>query len=186
MPYEVYVRLEFTTPCLGNERNDDPDPNRMMRSGSGGIIFLQSWWHGCTVAAAERFSMHQKRIRSVKWSSEVDGKVRLVDRFYYKRDGSKNIKKHEGFAALDVISVRALVPDDVPPEDFKTILSIAGEFFGISPYGWKKGYGRFNVLEVTKIYGRNTVKGKREHDGSVPNKPEDNQAAIADNDVPEA
>lgn len=186
MPYEVFIKLEFTTPCLGNERRDDPEPNRMLRSGSGGIIFLQSWWHGCTVAAAERFSMHQKRIRSVKWSSEIEGTLRLIDRFYYKRDGTKHAKPHEGFAALDNISVRALVPDDVPIEDFKTILSIAGEFFGISPYGWKKGYGRFNVKEVTKVYGRSTSKDKREHDGCVPDNTEDNRPSCSDNNVQEA
>lgn len=183
MPYEVFVRLEFTTPCLGNERNDDPEPNRMLRSGSGGLIFLQSWWHGCTAAAAERFSMHQKRIRSVKWSSEVDGTTRLIDRFYHRKDGSKHVKKHEGFDTKDTMSIRALVPDDIPLEDFKTILRIAGEFFGISPYGWKKGYGRFNVLEVSKIYGRCTAQGKGEHAGRVPDGQEDSEPPGPDNDV---
>jgi len=183
MPYEVHVKLEFATPCLGNERNDDPEPNRMIRSGSGGIIFLQSWWHGCTAAAAERFSMHQQRIRAVKWSAEVEGESTLIDRFYYKGAGTKHIKKHEGFAACATVGVRALVPDDVPLEDFKSILSIAGEFFGISPFGWKKGYGRFKVLEVEQVYGRHTTKDQGEHAGSVSDGSKDNKPLVSDNDV---
>lgn len=174
---ELQIRLEFTTPCLGNERNDDPEPNRMMRDTGGSVIFLQSWWRACIGEAADIYGKHQKRVSDIRWNPCVDGTIELHKRFYYKQ-GIKYFKEHESFLQGAVIGVKALVPDDVPVEDFHEIMSLAGTYRGISPFGWRHGYGKFIVREVTQTYGRggSITEGQGKHDGCV----SDNSATDGD------
>lgn len=165
MSYEVCIRIEFSSECLGNIRKPDPEPNLMLRDQAGTVIFNQSWWRSATKRAADVFGKHQMKIREVRWTPEVDGTIKLYDRYYFA-NGERHIKQHEAFLVGDVVGVRALVPDDIPIDDFESIMSVAGRYFGISPFGWRKGKGRFKVLEVERF--GNHVKGSRKHVGRIP------------------
>lgn len=151
--YEVYLRLQFDSACLGSTRNEvEGGPDKMLRSTDGNVVFSQTWWRTIITQGAKSFGRHQDRVKSVLWASAVDGTTRLFRRYYHLRNNQgepqKCFKDHEAFLAGDVIGVKALVPDDVPIEDIKDIMSVAGEYFGISPFGWKMGYGKFKVIEV--------------------------------------
>lgn len=145
MPYEAYLTLTFSEPCLGNDRRPDPEPNKMLKSAEGKVIFPQAWWRSITGRAATAIMKHQERIFDVLWTPEIDGTIKLHKRFYGS-DGA--FKLHEAFERGDHIGVKALIPNDIPFDDFISILRLAGEYFGISPFGWRRGYGRFSILSA--------------------------------------
>jgi len=152
--YEVYMRLQFDSPCLGSTPDDTDDTvSRMRRGPNGNVIFSQTWWRTIICQGAESYSKHQERVKSVLWTPNVDGTTKMYRRHYKlkSKDGEYNghIMDHESFLSGDIIGVKALVPDDISLEDLKDIMSLAGEYFGISPFGWKKGFGKFKVLELS-------------------------------------
>lgn len=153
--YEVYLRLRFDSPSLGSTINETAGgPDRMLRGPDGSVTFSQVWWRTIVCQGAKCFGKHQERVKAVLWSSSVDGTTKIFRRHYHLRgeDGEvrKLYKDHEAFLTGDVIGVKALVPDDIPLEDFKNIMSVSGEYFGISPFGWKKGFGKFKVVEAAR------------------------------------
>ena len=159
MPYEVDIRLSFIEPCLGNERYPDPEPNRMLRNTEGTVVFMQAWWRTVLLKAAQAYGKHQDRVKQVRWTPEIDGTVKLFTRYYFVKANNTRVqhaKAHEAFERGDVIGVRALVPDDVPLVEFREILQLAGTYFGISPFGWRRGFGKFNVVEMHRVYGNAT------------------------------
>lgn len=163
MSYEVDIRITFIEPCLGNERQPDPTPNMMRKDQNGNVTFQQVWWRTILQKAAEAYSKHQKRVKCIVWSPEVDGTVKIYKRQYKKRmtDGTLEIryKKHEAFCKGDTVGIKALLPNDISIEDFREILTIAGKYYGISPFGWRKGYGKFQVVGVERVYGRKQDSG---------------------------
>jgi hypothetical protein len=155
--YEVYIRMQFDEPCLGNERGADDDPTRMRRNSDGTVIFQQSWWCSMISKAVDGYNKHQKDVTKILWTPEIDGTTSMYKRYYTITEDGVRVRKykpHEAFNRGDIIGVKALVPDGVPLEDLKDILQLAGTYCGISPYGWSKGYGKFKVLEVSKVYNR--------------------------------
>lgn len=153
--YEVYLRLQFDSACLGSCRNEvEGGPDRMLRSADGNVIFSQTWWRTIVVQGAKCVGRHQDRVKSVLWTPSVDGTTKLFRRYYHLRNEKgvpqKLFKDHEAFLAGDIIGIKALVPDDIPMEDIRAIMAVAGEYFGISPFGWKMGYGKFKVVEAAK------------------------------------
>lgn len=155
MAYEVCIKIRFSEPCLGNERAPDPEPNRMRRNTEGEVVFAVVWWRSMVVRAAEIYSKHQKRVNGILWTPEVDGTVKLYKRYYYMTEGThrvKRFKQHEAFLDGDVIGVKALLPSGLPIGDFQEILTLAGSYLGISPYGWRRGFGKFKVESVERVY----------------------------------
>jgi hypothetical protein len=129
----------------------------MVRNADGTVVFHQVWWRTILSKAADAYSKHQKAIRSVSFSPEVDGTVKIHRRYYYCTvDGVRKhrYKEHEAFEIGDVIGLKAIVPDVIALDDFRDIFSLAGSYYGISPFGWNKGYGRFRVLECKRVYGK--------------------------------
>lgn len=154
---EFRITLEFDEPCLGNERFDDPLPNKMLYNSQKQVIFRQVWWDTLLFKAIEAFKRNPKnkdyseQIRQIMWRPEVKGEVKLYKRWYYLK-GKKEFKVHESFLPQDRIVVHALVPENLSRDEFKAILEMAGSYFGISPFGWKRGvYGKFHVISVEGV-----------------------------------
>jgi len=141
---EVAVKIKFITPCLGGIRR--PDYDRFERDGSGAVIFMASWWRRILVYGAKAFGKHQKLVRQVRMNSRIEGHVQRFKRFY----AANRWTEHEAFMTGDEIVIRAMLPNGLPPNEFRTIINLAGEYRGISPYGWQDGYGRFEVSALTQ------------------------------------
>ena len=166
--YEVYLRLRFDAPCLGSVRGEtDGSPDTMLRSPDGSVIIPQTYWRTIVCQGAKSYGKHQERVRGMLWTPSVDGTTNIFRRYYHLRSNEgankKMFKDHEAFLTGDVIGVKALVPDDVPLEDLREIMTITGEYFGISPFGWKMGYGKFKVLEAM----RTRREGQNEQDSNT-------------------
>jgi len=57
------------------------------------------------------------------------------------------IRKHEAIYPGVKIKFSAVVSDHVTQSQLTNILTTMGKFVGLSPYGYKLGYGKFNLLE---------------------------------------
>lgn len=159
--YEVYAKLTFNEPCLGNVRLPDPEPNKLARGDNGVVVFQPHWWSTAMSRAAGVCRVSKELANRVAFHPEIDGKPGMYKRFYKVRaegGASCRFKMHEAFNRGDTIGVKAAVPDELSVEEFRTLLSTVGAYFGMSPFGWRRGFGRFSVKEVGSVYGSN-----REH-----------------------
>ena len=139
---EVTATLRFITPCLGNVRRNDYD--RFERDGTGAVIFMSSWWREVLQYGTQAFGKHQGIINQVRIHARLECEVKRHKRFY----AATKHHVHEAFLKGDTIVIRAMLPTGLPTDDFKEILRLAGAYRGISPYGWKDGYGQFEPVSV--------------------------------------
>ena len=142
---EVTARLRFITPCLGQIRRNDYD--RFQRDASGAVIFMNSWWRQLLQYGARAFGKHQTLVMEIRVHPRVVGEVKRYKRYY----GPHRFKEHEAFLDGDVVEVRCMLPGNLPVEDFNKLFTLAGQWRGISPYGWQDGYGQFEVENVTSM-----------------------------------
>ena len=145
---EVAIKLKFITPCLGGIRREDYD--RFERDGDGSVIFLASWWREVLQYGAQAFGKHQGLITDIHMHAKIIGEVKIYRRYY----GPNKYKEHEAFLRDDVVFLKAMLPTGLPAEDFEEILRLAGNYRGIAPYGWKDGYGQFEVQGVEPVIRR--------------------------------
>jgi len=136
----VSVTLQFLTPCLGQVRCNDYD--RFNRDTHGCVIFMNSWWHQVLEFGAQAFGKHQRLVRDIKVHPRIGGRVGKFRRYYGQRGYYKD---HEAFLPGTPVTLSAILPAGLPKKEFLELLTIAGEYRGISPYGWRDGYGRFEV-----------------------------------------
>ena len=141
---EVSIKLQYLTPALGNDRSDDVD--RMLRNTSGQVIFLQSWYQAGLNYAAKALAKNQKDVAKIQFDPVVDGHVTEFRRYY----SADKYKIHEAFAAGSVVGINAMLPREISIDDFEELMKIVGKYCGLSPYGWKKDYGRFEVISVER------------------------------------
>ena len=142
---EVAIKIKFITPCLGHIRRDDYD--RFERDDDNFVIFMASWWREVLRYGAQALGKHQKLVNDVRMHARVIGEVKRYKRYF----GAGRYKEHEAFAQGDTILVKAMLPTGLPPEDFDALLKLAGNYRGISPYGWKDGYGQFDCARLEPI-----------------------------------
>ena len=136
---EAEITLQFITPCLANGRR--PECDIFDRSPEGAVVFLQSWWRELLIYGSRAFGRHQNTILHVRIHPNIEGVVCRYRRYW----GPDKYTDHEAFLAGDRITIKAMLPDGITIDDFKTILKLAGGYKGISPYRWQDGFGRFNV-----------------------------------------
>jgi hypothetical protein len=142
---EIRVHLRFITPCLGRVRRDDCD--LFERDADGNVIFMNSWWRSVFEYGARAHGKHQRDMAKIRVHPRIEGESSRYRR-YYSIDA---FKFHEAFLAKSIIKVRIMLPDVIPLDTFQEILSLAGNYHGISPYGWKEGFGQFEVLECETL-----------------------------------
>ena len=141
---EVVARLQFITPCLGNVRRPN-GPDRMLRTPGGEVMFLASWWRSALAYAAKAINRYQREIESIQPALEIRGDLKVYPRYYGNR-GLFN--EHEAFLEGAEVEVNFLLPTRMKLATFQRIMEVVGEYAGISPYGWKDGYGRFTVIDI--------------------------------------
>ncbi len=153
---EVITKLRFTTPCLGDQRSHHRDT--MRRDSDGNVVMLQAWWRSSLRYAAQAIGLFHKEVDQVQADPVITGKTKLYKRYYSLTE----FKEHEAFLDGDFIDVKFMLPNNLSLENFRELLTTAGRFAGISPYGFKQNFGRFVVVElveVKRVYGRSAGSG---------------------------
>lgn len=157
---EMSVRLRFTRPCLGNTKQrrtvilDGKRKKRtyfrFQRSPSGGeVIFMPNWWTAVLSQAAEVQCRLTKEVREIRFALEVDGRPQPIEENPFRRYyAKKKYSVHEQFAAGDIVGVSCLVPFAIDDDDLWALLSTAGQYYGISPFGPGE-HGFFQVVSIT-------------------------------------
>lgn len=142
---EVIAHLRFNTPCLGDQRGQHRDT--MRRDADGNVVMLQAWWRSSLRYAAQALGLFHKEVDQVQADPVIVGSTKLYKRYYSLTE----FKEHEAFLDGDSIEVKFMLPNNLSVENFRELLSIAGRFAGISPYGFKQNFGRFVVVELREV-----------------------------------
>lgn len=160
---KVDVRIKFTRPFLGTRPNRDGiktiDVDK--RPGESGEVMLcldHAQWRWAMKEAIDSLGLSgQTSIDFIRFP--IKAKAPKISK-YMKVFDSKNPKKNpifECFPAGSILSFSVFLlgstEEDsldgkrpLTEEEFLECLKLVGEFIGISPWGSKFGYGRFDVL----------------------------------------
>ncbi len=141
---KVTVTLRFESPCLGAVRGRGPDA--FPRNADGQVIFMNSWWISLLQFGAQGMGAYFSEIKDVYFDLVVSGVVGTYRRYYKGTE----FTEHEAFLAGTCVSVAARIPSQLGTDGLAALLNEAGRFRGLSPYGWRDGWGRFSVVEVRK------------------------------------
>jgi len=150
---ELSVKIKFTNPSLGNEKNQRTGRFNFQRSPGrdGKILFLASWHQSNMRFAADMLGRHHTDIGKICWDIEVDGEVRekCLTRCYYRKKpgGKERWSTHESLVKGQTIVINCVVPASIDDDDFWSLMQLAGKYKGLSP--WQPGkYGHFEVVGI--------------------------------------
>ena len=151
---QVTATIRFLTPSLGNCRNERRD--KMLRDQQGRVLYLQSWWRAGLGYAAQALSRFEPDVINIQADPVVEGHPEIYRRYY----SESGFKEHEAFLAGAEMKVKFCLPNRISPEDFKELLTVAGRYVGISPYGYRHDFGRFEVVTVEPYHGTKSADPK--------------------------
>lgn len=160
---KVDVRIKFTRPFLGTRPGRDGvrtiDVDRRPAGEEDAMLCLDhAQWRWVMKEALDSLGLSsQTSVDFIRFPAKA--KAPKISR-YMKVFDSKNPKKNPVFECFPAGSVLAFsvfllgseegdATDNKRPmteDEFKECLKLVGEFIGISPWGSKFGYGRFDVL----------------------------------------
>lgn len=159
---ELTVRIEFTSPSLGNVKLKDDTPLSgrfvMLRSPDDHVMFLPSWWQANMSLAAKVLGRHHSAVKKIHWDAFVDGipkRRRLWSgeyepvwfSRYYGNGRKQRYSLHEAFHQGQTIGINCIVPPQIDDESFGRLMGIIGRYKGISPF--RPGeYGMFRVATI--------------------------------------
>ena len=136
--------LEFTQHVLANSTGPDGRKDRFQRDGQNRIVFQQSWFHSAFCQGIEL-----ARLRGVKAADiHMDLTFEAPTEDYNRRYGPEKFREHEAIMPGTKVTFNAVVADNITEQVLRQILERIGKYVGISPYGYKLGFGKFNVTEV--------------------------------------
>lgn len=151
---EVRFKIKFTTPCLGNVRPSfGTGLNKMLKDSDGRVVFMASWFHIALRRSARSVGQAQHIVDGIQWSPVMDGALSTYDRVWTNRkapSGERHgVTRHEAFLPGTVVAGSAVLPDFLDQKTFSVLMSAVGKFIGLSPYGHRQGFGRFEIVEVS-------------------------------------
>lgn len=153
---EVVINLQMLTPSLGcvekRLQGGHGVVYTMLRDADKNVMFLPTWWRTGMLYAANVLNMHHTLVPAISWSSRVDGTVQTWRRNLITTTKRRNrYALHEAFRPKTTISVKAVLPNGLSIEEFKKLLTIMGEYKGVSPYHTATdSFGLFVVQSVAQ------------------------------------
>lgn len=137
--------LEFTTHVLANGTGPQGQPDHFQRDGSNNIVFQQSWFHSAFCQAIEL-----AHLRGVKAGDiHMDLTFTAPTEQYNRRYGPEKYREHEAIMPGTKVTFNAVVGDNVTEQMLRQLLEKMGKYVGLSPYGFKLGFGKFGVVSVS-------------------------------------
>lgn len=159
--------LEFTTHVLANSLSyqSKSDTDVFQRDSTGRMIWQQNWWYSAFAQSIALANIRGIKPSDIHMDLVVDAPVKVYERKYVDRkpkphsdriympkeyglpSGGDRYRKHEAIFPGAQIKFSAVVADHVTQSQLNTILTMMGKFVGLSPYGYKLGYGKFNLMD---------------------------------------
>jgi len=142
---DVSFTLEFIKHVLANSVGPTGERDRFERDSKDNLIWQQSWWYSAFTRAIEL-----SHIRGIKAADiHMDLSVQAETELYKRRYGDGKFRTHEAIVPGTQVTFEAVVSEQVTKSNLTKILERMGKFVGLSPYGFRLGYGKFNVVDVT-------------------------------------
>jgi hypothetical protein len=154
------ITVVFTTHVLANNMGNRNDKDCFQRDNENNIIYQQAWWFSAFTRAIEL-----AHIRGIKASDiSMNLSVKAATDYYNRRYGDGKFRLHEAIMPGTHVTFEAVVSDHVTESNLRLILDRMGKFVGLSPYGYRLGFGKFNLvkLEVAPSEPLTTDTGKHE------------------------
>jgi hypothetical protein len=158
---EVIARLQFIRPALGyaeRRARSEQVVYTWPRDPQQRLMFLSSWWHERMNYAAKVLSRYSALVAQISWDQAIgyDGNISQFRRDVWREKQGCMVRsgyaEHEAIRAGAEITVRAVLPSNLPLEAFRELLDIVGRYKGISPYrSDTEAYGTFAVLTVQPV-----------------------------------
>lgn len=136
--------LSFTCHVLANDIGPDGKQDRFQRDSNKKIVFQQCWFHSAFCRAIELGHIKGMKAADIQMDLAFDAATSLYDRRY----GVDKHREHEAIMPGTSVTFEAMVADHVTESMLKQLLERMGKYVGLSPYGHKLGYGKFNVVSV--------------------------------------
>ena len=136
--------LEFTNHVLANATGPNGERDHFQRDSENKLIWQQSWWYSAFTRAIEL--AHERNIKA----ADINMNLAVVadTEQYRRRYGDNKFRNHEAIMPGTRVDFEAIVADRVTESVLKKILERMGTYVGLSPYGYRLGFGKFNVVSV--------------------------------------
>ena len=139
--------LEFVSHCLANGGSpEDNIPDTFQRDSKDHIILHQPGWHAAFLRAISLARMDPGIMAT---DIQVDPAIVAPTDRLKRRYDTDRVRTHEAIVPGTKVVFNAMVEDHVTLPQLTAILERMGKYVGLSPFGFKIGFGKFNVSEVT-------------------------------------
>lgn len=152
------LKLQLLNPMLGNIPTQS-GVRKFKRLNSGAVAFDSALWSwACTNAIRQlKLDISEDAIRPERGWCRTPRVV--LYRRNWTKDGVPQTDSFESFPEKTEIHVKMFLAQSghgtlirtPTPAEMVSIAEIVGEYFGLSPWGTKFGYGRFSVLSFTQV-----------------------------------
>jgi len=136
--------VEFNTHVLANGIGPKGERDHFQRDNLNNLIWQQSWWYSAFTQAIELAHMHRIKAADIHMNLAVKATTDL----YRRRYGDDKFRIHEAIMPGTRVTFEAVVADHVTKSNLEAILDKMGKYVGLSPYGYRLGFGKFNVCSV--------------------------------------
>ncbi len=151
---EVEIRIRMLEPCLAGRKGDNPgnEPDFVFDRDASGekALIMQTEWKRVLRFACKALSVNSRLADSVWFDPVVTGTIGIYDRQYKDKTApppGNRFKKHEAFLSGTVLTIRAVLRDNLWLKTFRRILEAGGRYAGLTTACFGD-YGRFEVLSV--------------------------------------
>lgn len=142
---DVSFTLEFTRHVLANSNTPGGDPCNFQRDSRDNLIWQQSWWYSAFSKAIEMEGMRGVKAGDI----HMDLSVQAPTEMYRRKYGRDKCRTHEAIMPGSQVTFNAVVADHITKSNLNAILERMGKYVGLSPFGYRLGFGKFNVTDVT-------------------------------------
>ena len=141
---DVKFTLEFTTHVLANGTGPTGEKDCFQRDNEKNLVWQQAWWYSAFAQAIDL-----ARIKGIKPGDiHMNLSVKADTEVYKRRYGENKFRTHEAILPGSRVTFEAVVADHVTESSLHLILERMGKYIGLSPYGYRLGFGKFNVVKV--------------------------------------
>jgi len=142
---DVTFTLEFTTHVLANGIGPTGEKDHFQRDNLNNLIWQQSWWYSAFTQAIELAHLHRIKAADI----HMNLAVKATTESYRRRYGDDKFRVHEAIIPGTRVTFEAVVADHVTSSNLEAILDKMGKYVGLSPYGYRLGFGKFNVVSCS-------------------------------------
>ena len=157
---EVTVTLRFNRVCLGaaKKRRSGQVIFCFERDPSDRVMFMSSAWLSCMRYAAKLSNRHHAEVKKIDWCPVIVGEPRKDWRRTILTPNDTGMRSHyalhEAFRPGDTVVISAVLPDEIPLDDFNHLLTLVGKYRGFSPFNnAQEKYGTFEVISIEPVAG---------------------------------